>query len=173
MYYGNLESFTIKKKKGIEVRKKLIAGNWKMNKTLGESVELVEGILGKIREYDDRDVLFCPPFTSLYKVSQLIKGKNVKLGGQNLYFEEKGAYTGEISAKMLKSVGCECVILGHSERRNVFGEADELIRKKVIRAKEEGLISLQHLQKFNEYWEEEEGTTTKPGKTRTSGGFEY
>ena len=124
------------------MRKKLIAGNWKMNKTLDESVKLVEGILEKIKSYDDREILFCPPFISLYKISELIKDKNVKLGGQNLYFEEKGAYTGEISGKMLKSVGCDYVILGHSERRNYFSETDEFIRKKILRAKEDGLIPI-------------------------------
>ncbi len=108
-----------------------------MNNTLSESVELVEGILSKIKNYDDRLVLLAPPFTFLYRISGIIKETGVKLGGQNLYFEEKGAYTGEISGKMLKSVGCEYVILGHSERRNIFGEADELIRKKIIRAKED------------------------------------
>jgi len=124
------------------VRKKLIAGNWKMNKTLDESVELVEGILSKIRSYNDREILVAPPFTSLYKISEIIKGTDIKLGGQNLCFEDGGAYTGEISGKMLKSVGCEYVILGHSERRNIFGEPDDIIRKKVIRAQEDGLIPI-------------------------------
>jgi triosephosphate isomerase len=126
----------------MKVRKKLIAGNWKMNKTLNESIELVEGILKKIKDYDDREILFCPPFTSLYKISEIIKGKKVKLGGQNLYFEEKGAYTGEISGKMLKSVGCDYVILGHSERRSYFNESDEFIQKKIIRAMLDGLIPI-------------------------------
>lgn len=124
------------------MRKKLIAGNWKMNKTLDESVELIEEILSKIGVYDDREILVAPPFTSLYKISEIMKGTDVRLGGQNLYFEDGGAYTGEISGRMLKSVGCEYVILGHSERRNIFGEPDDVIRKKVIRAQEDGLIPI-------------------------------
>ena len=141
------------------MRKKLIAGNWKMNKTLDESVKLVEGILEKIKSYDDREILFCPPFTSLYEISEMIKDRNVKLGGQNLYFEEKGAYTGEISGKMLKSVGCDYVIIGHSERRNYFNETDEFIRKKIIRAKEEELIPILCIGEKLE--EREKGVTEK------------
>ncbi len=124
------------------MRKYLIAGNWKMNKTLEESEELMKGLLSKIKQYDDRDILVCPPFTSLSGVSRLLEDSRVKLGGQNLHFEEKGAYTGEISGEMLKAVGCDYVILGHSERREYFGETDEIVRTKILRAKEEGLIPI-------------------------------
>lgn len=128
-----------------------------MNKTLGESVELVEGIVSKIKNYDDRDILVCPPFTSLSKVYEIIKNSRIKLGAQNLYFEEQGAYTGEISGKMLTSVGCSYVILGHSERREYFSETDDIIRTKILRAKEEGLIPVLCLGEKLE--EREKGTT--------------
>ncbi|MFC1558470.1 triose-phosphate isomerase [candidate division KSB1 bacterium] len=124
------------------MRKYLIAGNWKMNKTLEESEELVKGLLSKIKQYDDRDILVCPPFTSLSGVSQLLKDSRIKLGGQNLHFEENGAYTGEISGHMLKAVGCEYVILGHSERREYYGETDDIVRTKILRAKEDELIPI-------------------------------
>jgi len=113
------------------MRKKVIAGNWKMNMNLHQSQKLVSEILNGLGKDSKVEVIVCPPFTSLSEVNSLLKGTQVKLGAQNMYYEESGAYTSEISADMLKSVGCEYVILGHSERRVIFNESDELINKKI------------------------------------------
>jgi len=113
------------------MRKKVIAGNWKMNMNLHQSQKLVSEILNGLGKDSKADVIVCPPFTSLSEVNSLLKSTQIKLGAQNMYYEESGAYTAEISADMLKSVGCEYVILGHSERRVIFNESDELINKKV------------------------------------------
>ncbi len=121
------------------MRKKIIAGNWKMNNDLNESQSLVSGIISGLGNDDKCEVIVCPPFTSLNEVHSLVKDSPVKLGAQNMFYEESGAYTGEISASMLKSVGCEYVILGHSERRTIFGESDEWINKKIKKAIESGL----------------------------------
>ena len=120
------------------MRNKVIAGNWKMNKNISETADLVSGIKnGNIPA--NVEVIICPPFTSLETASTLIKGSAIKLGAQNMYFEESGAFTGEISADMLKSAGCEYVILGHSERRVIFKETDEVINKKIKKALSSGL----------------------------------
>ncbi len=117
------------------MRKKVIAGNWKMHNDLTESQNLISKLTaGLSSEEVNCEVIICPPYTSLSEASSLIKGTKVKLGAQNMHFEEQGAFTGEISAKMLKSVGCEYVILGHSERRSIFGETDEIINKKIKKA---------------------------------------
>ena len=121
------------------MRKKIIAGNWKMNNDLNESQSLVSGIINGLGNDDKCEVIVCPPFTSLSEVHSLVKDSPVKLGAQNMFFEENGAYTGEISAGMLKSVGCEYVILGHSERRTIFGESDEWINNKIKKAIESEL----------------------------------
>jgi triosephosphate isomerase len=113
------------------MRKKVIAGNWKMNMNLHQSQKLVSEILNGLGKDSKAEVIVCPPFTSLSEVNSLVKGTQIKLGAQNMYYEESGAYTAEISADMLKSVGCEYVILGHSERRVIFNESDELINKKI------------------------------------------
>jgi triosephosphate isomerase len=121
------------------MKKTLIAGNWKMYKTPSESIDFVEKLIKNLKNYEDRDILICPPFTSLYPVSQIIKNSSVKLGAQNVYFENEGAFTGEISPIMLKDIGVEYVICGHSERRNIFGEIDEIINKKVKKVTENGM----------------------------------
>jgi triosephosphate isomerase len=121
------------------MRKKVIAGNWKMNKDLHQSQKLVSEIINGLGKDTKADVIVCPPFTSLSEVDSLLKGTQIKLGAQNMYYEESGAYTGEVSADMLKSVGCEYVILGHSERRVIFNEPDELINKKIKAALAKGL----------------------------------
>lgn len=122
------------------MRKKVVAGNWKMNNDLSQSVNLISEIKNAITGKElNAEIIICPPFTSLETASALVKDTNVKLGAQNMYFEESGAFTGEISASMLKSVGCEYVILGHSERRAIFGESDEVINKKIKKALSSGL----------------------------------
>ena len=113
------------------MRKKIIAGNWKMYKTPAEAVSLVTEMLRTAPPRNDRDVVVCPPYTALSRVSQLLKGSSVRLGAQNVCWEKEGAFTGEISAPMLKEIGCEYVIVGHSERRQYFREDDALIAKKL------------------------------------------
>ena len=121
------------------MRKKVIAGNWKMNKDLNESQNLVSGIIDGLGNDNKCDVVVCPPFTSLNEVHSLIKNTPIKLGAQNVYYETDGAFTGEVSTGMLKSVGCDYVIIGHSERRTIFGEKDELLNKKNKKALADGL----------------------------------
>jgi len=106
-----------------------------MNKTVSEAVELAEAIKAQYNNHDV-DVVMCPPFTNLYAVNQVIKNSPIGLGAQNIYWEEHGAYTGEICAGMLKSVGCQFVIIGHSERRQYFNETDETVNKRVKKALE-------------------------------------
>lgn len=113
------------------MRKKIVAGNWKMYRTPAQAVSLVTEILATAPPRNDRDVVVCPPFTALSRVSQLLKGSPVKLGAQNVHWEREGAFTGEISAPMLKEVGCEYVIVGHSERRQYFAEGDAILVKKL------------------------------------------
>jgi triosephosphate isomerase len=120
------------------MRKKIIAGNWKMYKTLEESAELVNG-LKDANLKPEITAIVCPPFTSLAIVANLLKGSSIKLGAQNMSEHDEGAYTGEVSWKMLKSSGCEYVILGHSERRQYFGETNELINAKAKKALANGL----------------------------------
>ncbi len=129
--------------KGATVRKKVIAGNWKMNMDIQASTSLISGLKERLKgEGDSVTVVICPPFTSLQLAAELIKGTKIKLGAQNMYFESDGAYTGEISATMLKAVGCEYVILGHSERRQYFGETDDFVNKKVKKALIVGLLPI-------------------------------
>ena len=116
----------------------MIAGNWKMNTTIDEAVKLVSAMRQGLDQVGNVDKVLCPPFISLAAVKELIKGSSIKLGAQNLYFEEKGAYTGEISPLMLAEL-CDFVIIGHSERRQYFKETGELIDKKVRAALKVGL----------------------------------
>lgn len=124
------------------MRKKIVAGNWKMNNDLNESIELVNEIKKILLNREDVKVIVAPPFTALDRVSQLLSGTNIGLSAQNMCYEDSGAFTGAISAKMLKSVGCEYVILGHSERRTLFGETNSDINKKLKKAISEGLIPI-------------------------------
>jgi triosephosphate isomerase len=113
------------------MRRKIIAGNWKMYKTPNEALSLVTEIVIAPPPRNDRDVVVCPPFVALSRVSHLIKGCPVKLGAQNVHPENEGAYTGEVSAPMLKELGCEYVIVGHSERRQYFAEDGAFIAGKL------------------------------------------
>jgi len=116
----------------------MIAGNWKMNTTVSEAIELVSEMRRKLDEIGDVEKVICPPFISLAVVRELIRGSSIRLGAQNLYFEEKGAYTGEISPLMLADL-CDFVIIGHSERRQYFNETGEIVNKKLRAALKIGL----------------------------------
>ena len=111
-------------------RKKLFAANWKMNKSVQESVSFINNFKKSANKIKNKEIVICPPFTSLFEIKKLIKNSNIELGAQNMHQEEKGAFTGEISALMLKNI-CDYVILGHSERRQYFSENNELINKKI------------------------------------------
>ncbi|MBE6038482.1 MAG: triose-phosphate isomerase [Anaerofustis stercorihominis] len=123
------------------MRKKVIAGNWKMNKLASECGEFLNSILTEINT-DDKDVIICPTYVSLPSVINITKGTNVKTGAQNAHYETSGAYTGEVSCEMLKDIGCEYVIIGHSERRKYFAETDETVSLKVKKAYETGLVPI-------------------------------
>jgi len=120
----------------------MIAGNWKMNLTLREAAQLVKAIAGGIRGLDGVDVLVAPPFTALPSVKTAIGNTPILLAGQNMHWEEQGAFTGEISAAMLAEAGCTHVILGHSARRTLFGETDDLIDRKAAAAVKKGLLPI-------------------------------
>ena len=122
-------------------RKKIVAGNWKMNMTPSQAVKLCADLKDVVKS-DTVDVVYCVPAIDIVPVVEAVKGTNVKVGAENMYFEEKGAYTGEISAEMLKDAGVEYVIIGHSERRDYFKEDDELLNKKVKKAIEAGLTPI-------------------------------
>ena len=122
-------------------RKKIIAGNWKMNMTPSEAVELVNTLKPLVAN-DEVDVVFCVPAIDIVPVVEAVKGTNIQVGAENMYFEEKGAYTGEISPNMLTDAGVKYVILGHSERREYFGETNEDINKKMLKAFEHGLTPI-------------------------------
>jgi triosephosphate isomerase len=116
------------------MRKPIIAGNWKLNKTIKESVDMVNELKGLVSDAKNREVVVAPVFTSLESVAKAIKGSNIKLSSQDLFWEEKGAFTGEISPAMLVDAGCEYAIIGHSERRQYFGEKDDTVNKKIFAA---------------------------------------
>lgn len=122
-------------------RKKIIAGNWKMNKTTTEAISFVKELIPLVRN-EEVDVIFCVPSLSIISVMEAVKDTNICIGAQNMYFEENGAYTGEISPSMLKDAGVKYVIVGHSERREYFGETNETVNKKVLKAIEHELIPI-------------------------------
>ena len=114
------------------IRKKVIAGNWKMNKTAADGVTLTNDIVEAVGRDPSVDIVLCPPYTALESVGRALEGQSVKLGAQNMHPEKNGAYTGEVSAEMLRALFVTHVILGHSERRSYFGETDAFINKKVL-----------------------------------------
>ncbi|MBD5444580.1 MAG: triose-phosphate isomerase [Lachnospiraceae bacterium] len=122
-------------------RKKIVAGNWKMNMTPSQAVELVNTLKPLVAS-DEVEVVYCVPAVDIVPVVEAVKGSNVVVGAENMYFEEKGAYTGEISAAMLVDAGVKYVIIGHSERRDYFKEDDVLLNKKVKKAFEAGLVPI-------------------------------
>ncbi|GHT33585.1 triosephosphate isomerase [Endomicrobiia bacterium] len=112
------------------MRKPLMAGNWKMNKTISEAVSVVKALKSAVADISDVEILLCPSFAALYAVNNEVKGSNINIGAQNLFWETKGAFTGEVSPAMVKDTGCSYVLVGHSERRQYFGETNETVNKK-------------------------------------------
>ena len=152
------------------MRKYLIAGNWKMNLTSSEANDFARSLVSSIKNIgNDVEVMIAPPFTALYGVSEIIKGSVIKLGAQNINENEKGAFTGEISADMLLDLGVEYVIIGHSERRHVYKENDELINKKIIFALQKGLSPILCVGELLE--EREAGKTNDVVKTQIINGL--
>lgn len=144
------------------MRTPMIAGNWKMNTTLTEASALVTEMKDGLERVEGVDKVLCPPFVSLALVNELLQGSSIKLGAQNMHFEEKGAYTGEVSPSMLSAI-CEFVILGHSERRQYFGETDEIVNRKIQAALKAGLTPILCL---GERLEEKEAGKTDEVVTR-------
>lgn len=137
----------------------IIGANWKMNRgTPNESKEMLKALIPLIKKIHNVEVMIAPPFTSLIETYNILSKTNIKLGAQNMYYEESGAFTGEISPKFLKEIGVEYVILGHSERRNIFNESDDLINKKLKKALQ---ISLKPIVCIGEHLEDREGGRTK------------
>lgn len=152
------------------MRKKVIAGNWKMDNDLHGTVSLISDLKKELNGKNvEAEVIICPPFTSLETASTLLKDSTIKLGAQNMYFEESGAFTGEVSVSMLKSVGCEYVILGHSERRTIFSESDQVINKKIKTAIKHGLKPIFCIGETLE--EREKGITFKVVETQVQNGL--
>ncbi len=121
------------------MRQPIIAGNWKMNKTITEAIDLANNLKRGLYDVEGVEIVICPPFTSLSDVKEVIMETNIKLGAQDVYCEKEGAFTGEVSAPMLRELGCEYVIIGHSERRQFFGETNQTVNKKVKAALSEKL----------------------------------
>ena len=113
------------------MRKPIVAGNWKMNKTSDEAEALVKGVMAAVSGVDGVDVVVCPPYTALERIAGVLDGSSVALGAQNMHWEANGAFTGEVSGAMLLTCGCKYVILGHSERRQYFGETDKSVNKRL------------------------------------------
>ncbi|MDD5644213.1 MAG: triose-phosphate isomerase [bacterium] len=124
------------------MRKPIIAGNWKLYKTISEAVEFVSELKGKVSGVTDIDIVVCPPFTAVSKAADALRGSNIKVGAQDAHWEEEGAFTGEIAPSMLKEAGCSYVIIGHSERRAMFGETNQTVNKKLKAVLKTGLIPI-------------------------------
>ncbi|MDH3626270.1 MAG: triose-phosphate isomerase [Acidobacteriota bacterium] len=125
-----------------QLRRPLVAGNWKMHGLGQEAVELGTSIMREVSGIDDVEVLICPPFTALTEIVAAVRDSKIIVGSQNCHWSERGAFTGEVSVPMLKAVGCRYVIVGHSERRHVFGEDDEIVAAKVAACRDGGLITI-------------------------------
>ncbi|MHA2474182.1 MAG: triose-phosphate isomerase [Promethearchaeota archaeon] len=141
------------------MRKPIVGGNWKMNRgTPRESREMLDELIPAVEKIQNVDIVIAPPFTSLLSAKEILKGTNIELGAQNMYFEDKGAFTGEISPNFLSEIGVTYVILGHSERRNVFNESNSLINQKLKKALQTGLKPIVCI---GEHLEEREAGKTK------------
>ena len=151
------------------MRKSFVAGNWKMNTTLAEGKALIEGLKSALSGVTGVDVAVCPPFVYVPQAVEAVEGSDIKVGAQNCYFETSGAYTGEIAPEMLKDVGCTYVILGHSERRHILLETDDVINKKVKKALDAGLEVILCVGELLE--EREAGNTESVVETQMAGGL--
>lgn len=151
-------------------QKPFIAGNWKMHKIIPEAVELVRTINEASQELNNAEIVVIPPFTAISEIKKVCHGNSIQLGGQNIFWEENGAFTGEISAPMLRDAGCQYVVIGHSERRQYFGETDETVNKKIKAALAHGLIPIMCIGEFLE--EREKEATIDKVKTQLSKGLE-
>ena len=149
------------------MRKPLIAGNWKMNMLRDTSIALIHQLLDKSKLSDKVEVAVCPPSVYLHDVGAALRGSHIALGAQNMYHTEEGAYTGEISGKMLKDLGCRYVILGHSERRQLMGETDAQVNQKVHAALKVGLVPIVCVGETLD--QREAGQTTAVVRTQTEG----
>jgi triosephosphate isomerase len=139
------------------MRKPLVAGNWKMHGSRSENAALISSLMDRLRPEWQAEVLVCPPFPYLWETGRQLNGSGIGLGGQSLCAEPQGAFTGEVSAAMLRDVGCSHVIVGHSERRQLFGETDEAVARKFVAAQSQGLVPVLCL---GETLEEREGGRT-------------
>ncbi|GBE33856.1 bifunctional PGK/TIM [bacterium BMS3Bbin06] len=151
------------------MRTPLIAANWKMHKTTGETRDFITEFIPLVKDVADVEVVIAPPFTSLAVAAKFLKGTSIKLSGQDVYWEEKGAFTGEISPPMLRDVGCTYVLVGHSERRRYFGETDETANRKIKAAKAVGLDVIFCIGETLE--ERESGRTFEVLKRQIAGGL--
>ncbi len=124
------------------MRKPIIAGNWKMNKTVAEAAALVNGLKSELKDVRAVDIVVCPPFTALAKAAEIIQNTNIQLGAQDAYWEDAGAFTGEVSCLMLKQLGCRYLIIGHSERRAYFGETNNTVNRKLKAALKHNLAPI-------------------------------
>lgn len=151
------------------MRKPIIAGNWKMYKSEAEAMDFVKKLKPQVADVRDRTIVVCPPFPNLSKVCDGVCDSNIAIGGQNLFWEDQGAFTGEVSALMLKSVGCTYVIIGHSERRQYFGETDQTVNKKLFSALKNRLIPIVCVGEKLE--ERESGKTFQVIESQVKGSF--
>ena len=151
------------------LRKPIIAGNWKLNKTIKEAVELVTLLKRNIRDAASVDVVVCPPFTALSDLSEILMDTDIRLGAQDLFWEEKGAFTGEVSAALIKDAGASYVIVGHSERRQFFHETHETVNRKTKAALKAGLMPIVCVGEI--LAERESGKTLEVLETQLKGAF--
>ncbi len=147
----------------------LVIGNWKMNMLAPEACDMAQSLVDRLLAIEGAEVVIAPPFTSLYPVNQIIKGSRLGLAGQNFYSEDKGAYTGEVSLEMLKNVGCDYALIGHSERRQLFGETDAEVNKKVHLAVQRGVNAVVCIGETQE--QRRMGETLNVIETQLSGGL--
>ncbi|MTI80500.1 MAG: triose-phosphate isomerase [Firmicutes bacterium] len=152
------------------MRKPIIAGNWKMHKTPMEAAEFTKEFAQMVSQTEGVEIVLCPPFTDLHTVINTAHGTNIVVGAQNVYWEDQGAFTGEVSAPMLKEIGCKYVIIGHSERRQYFGETDETVNKKVNAVLQHGMTPIICVGETLE--ERDAGSTEQVVSTQTKAALE-
>lgn len=151
------------------MRTPIVAGNWKMYKTVDQAVQLTQEILSSLNGIAGVEVAICPPFTALDAVARILKGTTIGLGAQNMHWEKEGAFTGEISAEMLLTIGCQYIILGHSERRTYFQETDEAVNRKIVTALKVGLTPVVCVGETID--ERKAGTTERVIERQVTGAF--